>query len=174
MLGFLAKTLPHDQDAMETELARYAETVLGGKDAPSVTSEDSWSITGDVSLMSIEERAHYFDARAAEQSLMFLGEAFNEVEIVLHRNRDRQQQSDLSAASSSNDDSSAQRPMASKMTGTSHDHRRTLWRRHQLDRQQNYEPINEETELMVEWKTAPIQGKYFDDQQEHNRDAEAG
>lgn len=175
MLGFLAKTLPHDQDAMETELARYAETILGGKDAPSVTSEDSWSITGDVSLMSIEERAHYFDARAAEQSLMFLGEAFKEVEIVLHRNRDRKQQSDLSAASSSsNGDSAAQRNMESKMSGTSHDHRRALWRRQQLDRQQIYEPINEETELMVEWKTAPIQGKYSDEQQEHNRDAEAG
>ena len=173
MLGFLAKTLPYDQDAMETELARYAETVLGGKDAPSVTSEDSWSITGDVSLMSIEERAHYFDARAAEQSLMFLGEAFKEVEIVLHRNRDRRQQSDVSVSSSNNGDAAGQRPPASNKSG-SHDHRRTLWRRQQLDRQQNYEPINEETELMVEWKTAPIQGKDSDDQQEHNRDAEAG
>jgi len=173
MLGFLAKTLPCDQDAMETELARYAKTALE-KDEPSVTSEDSWSIAGDVSLMSIEERAHYFDAHAAEQSLMFLGEAFKEVEIVLHRNRDRRQQSDRSV-SSSNGDAVARRPPTSTKGGTSsHDHRRSLWRRQQLDRQQNYESINEETELMVEWKTAPIQEKYSDDQQDHSRDAEEG
>jgi len=163
MLGFLAKTLPHDQDAMETELARYAETALGGKDAPSVTSEDSWSIAGDISLMSIEERAHFFDARAAEQSLMFLGEAFKEVEIVLHRNRDRRHQSDHSV-SSSNEDMAVRRPPPASSKSGSHDHRRTLWRRQQLDRQQNYESINEETELMVEYKSAP----------HHYRDAELG
>uniref|UniRef100_A0A7S0AH19 Uncharacterized protein n=1 Tax=Minutocellus polymorphus TaxID=265543 RepID=A0A7S0AH19_9STRA len=106
--------------------------------------------------------------------MMFLGEAFKEVEIVLHRNRDRRQQSDRSV-SSSNGDAVARRPPTSTKGGTSsHDHRRSLWRRQQLDRQQNYESINEETELMAEWKTAPIQEKYSDDQQDHSRDAEEG
>ena len=169
MLGFLAQTLPRDQDAMETELARYAETALE-KDEPSVTSEDSWSMAGDASLMSIEERAHYFDAHAAEQSLMFLGEAFKEVEIVLHRNRDRRQQSSDRSISSSNSDAIGRTPPSSTK-GRSHDQKRSLWRRQQLDRQQNYEPISEETELMVEWKTAPI---YSNDQQDQSRDAEVG
>ena len=172
MLGFLAQTLPRDQDAMETELARYAETALE-KDEPSVTSEDSWSMAGDASLMSIEERAHYFDAHAAEQSLMFLGEAFKEVEIVLHRNRDRRQQSSDRSISSSNSDVIGRTPPSSTK-GRSNDQKRSLWRRQQLDRQQNYEPISEETELMVEWKTAPIQGKYSNDQQDQSRDAEVG
>ena len=172
MLGFLAQTLPRDQDAMETELARYAETALE-KDEPSVTSEDSWSMAGDVSLMSIEERAHYFDAHAAEQSLMFLGEAFKEVEIVLHRNRDRRQQSSERSVSSSTSDVIGRTPPSSTK-GRSHDQKRSLWRRQQLDRQQSYEPISEETELMVEWKTAPIKGGYSDDQQDHSRDAEVG
>eukprot|EP00562_Extubocellulus_spinifer_P006850 CAMPEP_0178532362 /NCGR_PEP_ID=MMETSP0696-20121128/33929_1 /TAXON_ID=265572 /ORGANISM="Extubocellulus spinifer, Strain CCMP396" /LENGTH=453 /DNA_ID=CAMNT_0020164345 /DNA_START=1 /DNA_END=1359 /DNA_ORIENTATION=- len=157
-LVFLSKTLPHDQDAMEMELARYAETALG-KDAPSVTSEDSWSLAGDESLVSIEERANYFDARAAEQSLMFLGEAFKEVEIVLHRNR--RHQSEHSAPNVGGESAEGANVTSPRKSG-SHNHRRIIWKRsQQSDRKQaKYEPINEETELMAEWRKAPIVNTY--------------
>jgi len=170
-LVFLSKTLPHDQDAMEMELARYAETALG-KDAPSVTSEDSWSLAGDESLVSIEERANYFDARAAEQSLMFLGEAFKEVEIVLHRNR--RHQSEHSAPNVGGESAEGANVTSPRKSG-SHNHRRIIWKRsQQSDRKQaKYEPINEETELMAEWRKAPIVNTYSGDQGDRDEEASA-
>ena len=68
-LLFLARSLPHDQDAMEAELAQYAESRM--QRAPSMGEEDS--------IVSIEERMTSFDAGAARESIQFMGEAFREI-----------------------------------------------------------------------------------------------
>jgi len=73
----LAKTLPRDQDAMEAELAEYAEARL----------QEMVSIDEEGSIVSIEERMTSFDAGAARESIQFMGEAFREIgdEIRLRR-----------------------------------------------------------------------------------------
>ena len=65
----LAKTLPHDQDAMEAELAQYAEARL----------QEMAPIDEEGSIVSIEERMTSFDAGAARESIQFMGEAFREI-----------------------------------------------------------------------------------------------
>ena len=71
-LLLLARTLPHDQDAMETELAKYAESRMQEKRIP-------YSVDDEASIISIEERMTSFDAGAARQSIQFMGEAFREI-----------------------------------------------------------------------------------------------
>ena len=73
----LAKTLPRDQDAMEAELAQYAEARL----------QEMAVIDEEGSIVSIEERMTSFDAGAARESIQFMGEAFREIgdEIRMRR-----------------------------------------------------------------------------------------
>jgi hypothetical protein len=73
----LAKTLPRDQDTMESELAQYAEARL----------QQIEIIDEEGSIVSIEERMTSFDAGAARESIHFMGEAFREIgdEIRLRR-----------------------------------------------------------------------------------------
>lgn len=70
-LVFLAKTLPRDQEAMEKELAQYAETAI--RNAQVKLEEDSSTI------VSIEDRMTSFDAGAARESIKFMGSALREI-----------------------------------------------------------------------------------------------
>jgi len=93
LLVLLAKTLPEDQDAMDTELARYAQTKINGisvkEDVRQNEDElDDLTIADQESLVSLEDRMTTFNAAAAHQSLSFLGDAFREIgEELSHLNR---------------------------------------------------------------------------------------
>ncbi|KAL7532930.1 hypothetical protein ACHAWF_004288 [Thalassiosira exigua] len=84
-LALLAKTLPADQDRMEAELATYASSSLDigqyGSIADTGRSDKSYSedVDGDLSLFNIENQASSFDAIAARQSLVFLGDSLREI-----------------------------------------------------------------------------------------------
>jgi len=83
-LAILAKTLPDDQDLMETELKNYASGVGIGSIASVEDSIDhsyigDTTFDGDVSLFSIDTQATAFDARAARGSLYFMKEALGEI-----------------------------------------------------------------------------------------------
>jgi hypothetical protein len=69
-LLLLSRTLPHDEDAMEAELAEYAESRM----------QETRILTDDEdSIVSIEDRMTSFDAGAARQTIRFMGEAFREI-----------------------------------------------------------------------------------------------
>eukprot|EP00978_Attheya_sp_CCMP212_P027497 scaffold92094_cov55-Attheya_sp.AAC.5 len=90
-LLFLARSLPKDQDAMEAELALYAETVLiqhrnanqGGDrsvtSGDNINDNDDLDTLADESIVSIDERATSFDANAARESLTFMSDALREI-----------------------------------------------------------------------------------------------
>jgi len=67
-LLLLAKTLPKDQDAMETELALYAEEALRRTRHSDET----------VSLMSIEEPFTSFDGGKARETYKYMRQGFKE------------------------------------------------------------------------------------------------
>lgn len=95
-LFMLAGTLPHDQDRMEEELSRYAETLAmqaqqdkqdpedgDNEEEPSTIADipsfndDSHTVTD--SVVSIEDRIISFDAEAARQSLLFMSGTLKEI-----------------------------------------------------------------------------------------------
>jgi len=93
-LALLAFTLPHDQDAMEAELAQYAEKAIraanDGGDASALSprmSIDSYygddtdadTLACDESIVSIEDRMTSFDTVAARESIKFYGDAIREM-----------------------------------------------------------------------------------------------
>ncbi|KAL9183619.1 hypothetical protein ACHAXT_004475 [Thalassiosira profunda] len=84
-LACLAKTLPQDTEKMETELAKYANASLDLYGSFSVDDdtragiESVATLDGDRSLFSIENQATAFDAKAAVESVHFLGDALGEV-----------------------------------------------------------------------------------------------
>jgi len=106
-LSFLAKTLPDDQDAMETELAKYAEQVMasarqqvsnGGILINSANAENDDDTTGkltssiqlagsilmedddaSLSIVSIEDRITSFDQTAARESFKYIKEGLAEI-----------------------------------------------------------------------------------------------
>jgi len=87
-LALLAKTLPLDQERMETELANYAMSSMdvgyGSISIDDDTREGAESYCdatcdGDRSLFSIENQATSFDGVAAKQSLQFMGDSFREI-----------------------------------------------------------------------------------------------
>ena len=107
-LCFLAQSLPHDQDKMETELARYAASALGHPSpskagtGPNVYEDyyhspvkaslefspqkhatdkpdSSKALHDDDSLVSIEDRMTTFDVRAARESIAFFQKGVSEL-----------------------------------------------------------------------------------------------
>lgn len=86
-LALLAKTLPLDQERMETELANYANAYMdvgyGSMSIDDDTRESMMSvydnITLDGTIFSIDNQALSFDAVAARQSLQFMGDSLREV-----------------------------------------------------------------------------------------------
>jgi hypothetical protein len=98
-LCYLANSLPHDQDKMEAELARYAEMRL----APTPTSAAAWPgspiaekmafeegggekpssaksiFSDDDTLVSIEDRMTSFDVTAARESISFFQKGMREL-----------------------------------------------------------------------------------------------
>ena len=82
-LALLAKTLPKDQEKMETELANYAMTAGYGSVDGSGSIESSYfgdsTIAGDISLFSIENQASTFDVQAVRGGLQFMGDALSEI-----------------------------------------------------------------------------------------------
>jgi hypothetical protein len=87
LLLILAKTLPEDQDAMDAELARYAESKISadqGENANLLNDDshffDDDATLGEESITSLEERMTSFDANAAQESLTFLiGDVWREI-----------------------------------------------------------------------------------------------
>ena len=87
-LAFLTKTLPLDQERMETELADYA---MASMDVGygSVTFDDSHaggesclidpSFDCDGSIFSIENQRSSFDGMAASAALQFVGDSLREI-----------------------------------------------------------------------------------------------
>ena len=146
-LFLLSRTLPADWDAMERDLAKYADSALGRKAdhsaEESLTSDagDEWSsLAGEESLVSIEDRITSFDVSAAKETLDYFGEAIQEVEVVLHGGRAH----DSVPASIGQE----QPRQWTSRRGYGHDLRRyASWRSSQQQRHQ-YEPINEESELL--------------------------
>jgi len=107
LLLIMINTLPKDQDAMDKELAKYAESELqmkrGEKTLNIINTESSsvidninrniWftcdnegneTLDGVESIMSIEERMQSFDVGAAHESLSFIGYAFREIGAELN------------------------------------------------------------------------------------------
>lgn len=100
-LCLLAQTLPHDQDKMETELARYAASaletttapggnVLDGTEQSLLMAADEFSLepdvpdsnkslADDVSLVSIEDRMTTFDGMAVRESISFIQKGMQEL-----------------------------------------------------------------------------------------------
>jgi len=70
----LAKTLPIDQDHMESELKRYADSFLQPNNKITSFSEEDLD-----SVVSIEDRMTAFDQNAARESLNFVRKAIIEV-----------------------------------------------------------------------------------------------
>lgn len=70
-LLWLMKTLPHDQDAMEAELARYVRNQLDD-DVIDNTEEDH-------SIVSLEDRITSFDGTAARETAVFLRQSIAEL-----------------------------------------------------------------------------------------------
>mmetsp|Transcript_772 Transcript_772/g.1314 ORF Transcript_772/g.1314 Transcript_772/m.1314 type:complete len:836 (-) Transcript_772:91-2598(-) len=111
LLIILAKTLPYDQDAMDAELERYAASKIskatgdeeGTEIAPAAFVEeiyhgsnveraianfDDMTLTGEESIISIEDRITSFDAAALQESWTFIGGALREIAEASHiRNR---------------------------------------------------------------------------------------
>jgi len=73
-LLYLAKSLPEDQDRMESELAAYAASAIKKAGGIPLSGLDD-----DSTIVSIEERMTSFDAGAARQSIHFVGAAFQEM-----------------------------------------------------------------------------------------------
>jgi len=108
MLVILAKTLPVDQDRMDEELARYAESMVKakqmeeGNDADSTVASlrmedlrelrehekmemyDDFTAAGNDSIISIEEKMMSFDAAAAQESWSFIEGALREIAELSH------------------------------------------------------------------------------------------
>mmetsp|Transcript_6412 Transcript_6412/g.13868 ORF Transcript_6412/g.13868 Transcript_6412/m.13868 type:complete len:763 (-) Transcript_6412:4-2292(-) len=88
-LALLAKTLPLDQERMETELANYAMSSMDvGYGSIAVDDDtrngvesycDDTNFDCDRSLYSIENQASSFDATAAMQSIQFVGDSLHEI-----------------------------------------------------------------------------------------------
>ncbi|KAL7541631.1 hypothetical protein ACHAXR_011083 [Thalassiosira sp. AJA248-18] len=87
-LALLAKTLPLDQERMETELANYANASLdvgyGSIPVDDDTHDGIESYYDDItldgkSIFSIENQASSFDAIAARQSLQFMGDSLRDI-----------------------------------------------------------------------------------------------
>jgi len=105
LLLFLAKTFPSDQDAMDAELARYAESMINRvnqADEEDVTKSlrlediraiddhdmislyDDLTMVGENSIVSIEDRMTSFDAAAAKESWSFIEGALREIAVLSH------------------------------------------------------------------------------------------
>eukprot|EP00558_Chaetoceros_sp_UNC1202_P011357 CAMPEP_0197234388 /NCGR_PEP_ID=MMETSP1429-20130617/2150_1 /TAXON_ID=49237 /ORGANISM="Chaetoceros sp., Strain UNC1202" /LENGTH=204 /DNA_ID=CAMNT_0042692783 /DNA_START=19 /DNA_END=634 /DNA_ORIENTATION=- len=116
LLAMLIKTLPADQDAMDAELATYAEAKIGmmgnnkGRDVngdENMDSEqmnrlsimlnemqeddpDNASIFSSIrGVVSIEDRLTSFDAAAVQESLVLVEEAFREIAELRQNKRSR-------------------------------------------------------------------------------------
>jgi len=77
-------TLPHDQDAMDAELAQYAKNMVDNIQTESSSAASYYddyddSTIADESIVSIEDRMTSFDDQAARESIIFLGDAFREI-----------------------------------------------------------------------------------------------
>jgi len=72
-LLYLAKSLPRDQDRMETELAAYAASEIEKAGGGALAEDDS-------TIVSIEDRMTSFDAGAARESIHFVGVALREMQ----------------------------------------------------------------------------------------------
>ena len=75
-LLLLVKTLPADQDAMEAELASYAEQAMRAE--PQANNRRTESTDSDT-IISIDERRLAFDNVAAQQTLEYMREGFKEI-----------------------------------------------------------------------------------------------
>jgi len=105
LLLFLAKTFPSDQDAMDAELARYAESMINRvkqadeedvtkplrlediraiDDPDMISLYDDLTMVGENSIVSIEDRMTSFDAAAAKESWSFLEGALREIAVLSH------------------------------------------------------------------------------------------
>jgi len=93
-LAMLSKTLPIDQERMESELEHYAMTSMDAgygsiseavdysgpsQDGIESNYDDNITFDGDKSIFSIENQAAAFDATAAHQSFVFMGESLREI-----------------------------------------------------------------------------------------------
>lgn len=135
-LLLLARTLPHDQDAMETELAKYAESRMQEKRIPYTADEED-------SIVSIEERMTSFDAGAARQSIRFMGEAFREIR-TFRPLRSSCQLREESAEEEEEDDRA--------MDKEDFERRKRIWRNRQIanhhDDNSDKDPATETTQLL--------------------------
>jgi MFS family permease len=95
LLSALAKTLPHDQDEMEAELARYAESVIeiGGRkkgsrdenrDTEPYVLVDDITLAGNDTIVSFDDRMTSFDATAAQEGWTFMEDALREIAELSH------------------------------------------------------------------------------------------
>jgi translation initiation factor 4G len=95
LLSALAKTLPHDQDEMEAELARYAESILETGGRKGVSSDenqdkepyilvDDITIAGNDTIVSFDDRMTSFDATAAQEGWTFMEDALREIAELSH------------------------------------------------------------------------------------------
>lgn len=76
-LLFLINSLSKDEDAMEAELASYAEEAISGE-LRSVNADE------DEAMASIEDRIASFDGKAAEQTIMYVREGLKELSEELN------------------------------------------------------------------------------------------
>jgi hypothetical protein len=74
-LLFLIKWLPKDEDAMEAELASYAQKAISGQSA---------KVDDDEAILSIEDRIASFDGRAAKQTILYVQEGLKELSEELN------------------------------------------------------------------------------------------
>ena len=136
-LLLLARTLPHDQDAMETELAEYAESRMQEKRMP-------YTVDDEDSIVSIEDRMTSFDAGAARQSIQFMGEAFREIRTIRPLRSSCQLQEEESAEEEEEDD----RAMDKK----DFERRKRIWRDRQSAKHRDgisdKDPATETTQLL--------------------------
>lgn len=95
LLSALAKTLPHDQDEMEAELARYAESMIetGGRkkgsrdenrDTEPYVLVDDITLAGNDTIVSFDDRMTSFDATAAQEGWTFMEDALREIAELSH------------------------------------------------------------------------------------------
>jgi len=87
LLLFLARTLPNDQDKMESELENYANTVTGlDRASPNTPTPEKYScevsIADDDDLVSIEDPISSFNANAALETYAFLQGGLSEITLL--------------------------------------------------------------------------------------------
>jgi len=76
----MTRTLPRDQDKMDQELALYAESEIKLSQMKSKSEgRDDGSLADVESIVSIEDRMQSFDAAAAQESIVFIGDALREI-----------------------------------------------------------------------------------------------